>query len=118
MEVFFAELRVFRHFPHISALLRLAMAIDDIHRHFDAFTTIRSRLVMLTRAPLGSAEQRAPLGGGHFGPPEISRTSQRSDKRQTALDSPWLELSKAYKFLKIKVTGQVKLRSKIKYYSF
>ena len=52
----------------------------------------------LTRAPLGSAEQRAPLGRGHFGPPEISRTTQRSDKQQTALDSPWRELSKARNF--------------------
>ena len=39
VEVLFAELRVFRHFPPISALLRLAIATDDIHRHLYAFTT-------------------------------------------------------------------------------
>ena len=66
---------------------------------------------------MGSAEQRA-LMGGIFAPPKISRTTQRSDKQQTILDSPGRELYKAYTFLKIEVTGQVKLRSNAKYYAF
>ena len=53
-EVLFAELRVFRHFPPISALLRLAIAIDDIHRHLYAFTTIWRHLVMLNVSIGGS----------------------------------------------------------------
>ena len=37
----------------------------------------------------------APRWGGIMPPPKISRTTQRSAKRQTALDSPGRELSKA-----------------------
>ena len=74
----------------------------------------------LTHAPLGSAEQRAPLhwGGDILSPPEISRTTQlaTSGKRR------WIALCvnslRHVNFLKIEVTGQVKLRSKVKYYSF
>ena len=65
--------------------------------HKDLFHFFFEGYDALARAPLGSAEQRAPLGG-HFVPPEISRTTQHSDKRQTASDSPWRELSKACKF--------------------
>ena len=51
----------------------------------------------LTRALLGSGRKRALLGGGPKGPPpEISKTTQRSDKRQTALESSQRELTKAY----------------------
>ena len=58
----------------------------------------------LTRAPLGSADKR--WGGAILPPPpEISRTTQRSDKRQTALDSPWRELSKACKFFENRCHG-------------
>ena len=39
-----------------------------------------------------------PVKGG-ICPPKISRTTQRSNKRQTALDSPWRELSKACNFV-------------------
>ena len=70
----------------------------------------------LTRAPLGSAEQRAPLGRDHFAPPpEISRTTQRSDKRQTALDSPWRELCKACKFFENRGhrAGQTEVKGQI-----
>ena len=74
-------------------------------------------LTVLTRAPLGSAEQRAPLGGPYW-PPEISRTTQRSDKRQTALDSPWRELSKACKFYEIEGHGAGQTEVKGQYYSF
>ena len=55
---------------------------------------------------------------GYFGPPKISRTTQRSCKQQTVWDGPWHELSKAYNFLKIEVTGQVKLRLNAKSYVF
>ena len=63
---------------------------------------------------LGSDEQRAPLGGA-FWPPEISRTTQRSDKRQTALDSPWRELSKACKFFENRGhrAGQTEVKGQI-----
>ena len=68
----------------------------------------------LTRAPLGSGDQRAPLGG-HFGPPDISRTTQRSDKRQTALDSPGGELFKAYTFFENRGhgSGQTEVKCQI-----
>ena len=52
------------------------------------------------------------------GPPMISKTTQRSDKQQTVLDSPWRELSEAYIFFLIEVMGQVKLRSNAEYYVF
>ena len=72
-------------------------------------------LISLTRAPLGSGDQRAPLGGGHFGPPDISRTTQGSDKRQTVLDSPDGELSKAYKFFENRGhgSGQTEVKCQI-----
>ena len=37
VDVIFAELRVVRHFPPISALLGLSIATDNIHRHLYAF---------------------------------------------------------------------------------
>ena len=70
----------------------------------------------LTRAPLGSGDQRAPLGGGILAPPpDISRTTQRNDKRQTALDSPGGKLSKAYKFFENRGhgSGQTEVKCKI-----
>ena len=51
-EVLFAKLRVFRHFPSISALLRLAIVIDDIHRNSYALTTMWRHLVMLMEPPM------------------------------------------------------------------
>ena len=73
----------------------------------------------LTRAPLGSAEQRTPLGGAILPPPLRSREPRNvatSGKRR------WIALGvnslNHVNFLKIEVTGQVKLRSKVKYYSF
>ena len=71
---------------------------------------------LLTRAPLGSGDQRAPLGRGHFAPPpDISRTTQRNDKRQTVLDSPGGELSKAYKFFENRGhgSGQTEVKCQI-----
>ena len=63
---------------------------------------------------------RAPLGSGHFAPPPLRSREPRnvasSGKRR------WIALGvnslKHVHFLKIEVTGQVKLRSKVKYYSF
>ena len=78
-----------------------------------------AKVRQLTRAPLGSAEQRAPLGGGgHF--PLRSREPRNlatSGKRR------WIalglnSLKHVPNFLKIEVTEQVKLKSKVKYYSF
>ena len=74
----------------------------------------------LTRAPLGSGDQRARLGGGHFAPPpQISREPRNvttSGKRR------WIALvvnsPKRINFSKIEVTGQVKLRSNAKSYCF
>ena len=51
-EVLFAELRVFRHFPPISALLRLATAIDDIHRNSYALTTRWRHFLMFLEPPM------------------------------------------------------------------
>ena len=56
VEVLFDELWVFRHFPTISTLLRLTIAIDYIHRHCYAFTTIWSHLIMLNVSIGGSRE--------------------------------------------------------------
>ena len=49
---------VFRHFPSISALLRLAIATDYIHRHLYAFTTMWRHLVMLNVSIGGSREEK------------------------------------------------------------
>ena len=47
--------------------------------------------------------------------PEISRTTQLSDKRQTVLDSPWRELSKACKFFENRghMAGQTEVKRQI-----
>ena len=60
----------------------------------------------------------APLGRDHFAPPEISRTTQGSDKRQTALDSPWRELSKACEFFENRGLRAGQTEVKGQYYSF
>ena len=41
----------------------------------------------LTRAPLGSPAERAPLGGKFYPPPRISRTMRRSGTREAANES-------------------------------
>ena len=45
----------------------------------------------------------------------ISRTTQRTDKQQTVLDSPWRELSKAYTFFKDRGhrSGQAEVKRKV-----
>ena len=68
----------------------------------------------LTRAPLGSGDQRAPWGGGILAP-QISR-----EPRNVATSGKrcWIALVvnslKHINFSKIEVTGQVKLRSNAK----
>ena len=52
VEVLFAVLRVFRLFPPISALLRLAIATDDIHRNSYALINMWRHLVMLLEPPI------------------------------------------------------------------
>ena len=75
------------------------------------------RIPTLTRAPLGSAEQRAPLG-------VILAPLRSREPRNVATSGKrrWLALGvnslKLVNFFNIEVTGQVKLRSKVKYTLF
>ena len=57
--------------------------------------TEEHQFLFLSPRPVGFCRATRPVwGGGAFCPsPKISRTTQRSDKRQTALDSPGRELS-------------------------
>ena len=71
---------------------------------------------MLNPRPVGLWRPTRPVGGGGIlPPPDISRTTQRNDKRQTALDSPGGELSKAYKFFENRGhgSGQTEVKCQI-----
>ena len=68
-----------------------------------------------------SAEQRGLMGGGHFAllplrPRELRNVATSGKRRWMAYGLNFLK--DTFFFLKIEVTGQVKLRSKVKYYSF
>ena len=59
----------------------------------DTYTHLENLHINLR--PVGVWRATRPVGGGGISPPpKLSRTTQRSDKRQTALDSPERELSK------------------------
>ena len=73
-------------------------------------------IYVLNPRPVGVCRSTRPVGEGPFWPPEISRTTQRSDKRQTALDSPWRGLSKACNFFfenRGHGAGQTEVKSQI-----
>ena len=79
-------------------------------------------LPALTGAALGSPAERAALGrGGEIlpPPPANSRTSDRSEAGEAAIESSQRLLSEVF-FLNIlkKVTNQVKVRSKVKTVTF
>ena len=60
---------------------------------------------MLTRAPTGSGPLRTD--GGGYPPPEVSKTKQRSEGRQTVLESPRESLSKVFQSFFAKVKNDV-----------
>ena len=66
--------------------------------------------------PVGVGLVTHPVGGGPFWPPpEISRTTPRSDKRKTALDSPRRELPVACIFFENRGhgSGQTEVKGQI-----
>ena len=75
--------------------------------------------VSINPRPVGVCRATCPVWGAILPPPpKISRTTQRSDKRQTELIALDVNPLRHVSFLKIEVTSQVKRRSKVRYYYF
>ena len=84
-----------------------------IHMSYFKFIVI---IYCFNPRPVGVGLVTHPVGGGPFWPPpEISRTTPRSDKRKTALDSPRRELPVACMFFENRGhgSGQTEVKGQI-----